>query len=324
MKVAILVAHGFTDSGVSIALDVLRTANSLARSAGRKEPFDARLVGATPRVRAASGMLVARAEPLARAARADLLLVPGHWVERPAEMDALLARADVQRLVRAIAAAHRRGATIGSACGGAFLLAQAGVLDGRTATTTWWLAPHLKRRFPAVHVEAARTLVVERRTLTAGAVFAQADLALHVVARTAGPTVARHVARLLLLDTHASQAAFMAVHQLASNDETVRRAESWIRARLGEPFEIADVARAVGTSPRTLARRLEAAVGASPIGFVQRLRVEHAVHLLETTSLSLEQVGERVGYADPNALRRVIRKHVAASPRELRDRGGTN
>ncbi len=318
MRIAILLTHDFTDSGLSIALDVFRTANVLARRSDRREPFRVTVVAPSKRVRAASGMVTVSAEPLARAARADLLLVPGYWIERPEEMDALLARPDVGALVQTLRAAHRRGATIGSACGGAFLLAAAGVLDGRSATTTWWLAPRFRARFPAVRLDAQRALLVERRLMTAGAVFAQADLALHVVARVAGPTVARQVARLLLLDTHASQAAFMAVHQLATNDELVRRAEAWVRARLSESFGIGDVARAVGTSARTLARRLAAAVGATPIGFVQRLRVEHAVHLLETTSLSLEQVSERVGYADPNALRRVIRRHVSASPRELR------
>jgi len=318
MKVALLVTHGFTDSGLAIALDVLRTANALARRARRTEPFRLRVVAPARRVRAASGVSTVEAEPLERAARDELLLVPGYWVERPDEMDALLERADVRELVRLVARAHRRGATVGSSCGGAFLLAQAGALDGRAATTTWWLAPRLQARFPLVRVEAERSLVVGRRLITAGAAFAQADLALHVVSRVMGPTVARHVARLLLLDTHASQAAFMAVHQLTATDELVRRAEAWIRGHLRQSFGIDDVARAVGTSPRTLARRLATSVGTSPIGFVQRLRVEHAVHLLETTSLSLDEVSDQVGYADPNALRRVMRKHVDASPRELR------
>jgi transcriptional regulator GlxA family with amidase domain len=318
MRVAILIAHGFTDSGLSIALDVLGTANALARRAGRTAPFRVSVVATTRRVRAASGMTVGPTAGLSSASRAALLLVPGYWVESPDEMNVLLARSDVTRLVRAIGAAYRRGATVGSSCGGAFLLAEAGVLEGHTATTTWWLAPHLQQRWPGVRVAAEQALVVEKRLVTAGAVFAQADLALHIVARVCGPTVSRRVARLLLLDTHASQAAFMAVQQLAANDETVRRAEAWARARLGASFSVVEMARASGASPRTLARRLAEAVGTTPIGFVQRLRVEQAVHLLETTSLSLEEVSTRVGYGDANALRRVIRRHVNASPRELR------
>jgi transcriptional regulator GlxA family with amidase domain len=318
MRVAILVADGFTDSGLAVALDVLRTANTLARHAGRAAPFDVSVLAPARRVRAASGLTVGRTAPLSAASSAELVLVPGYWVETADAMNALLARADVQKLVRVVGAAYARRAIVGSSCGGAFLLADAGVLEGHTATTTWWLAPQLQQRCPGATIEAERALVVDGPIVTAGAVFAQADLALHVVARVCGPTVSRRVARLLLLETHASQGAFMAIQQLAANDKTVRRAEAWARARLGDPFSVVDMARAVGTSPRTLARRLAEAVGTTPIGFVQRLRVEQAVHLLETTSLSLEEVSSRVGYGDANALRRVMRRHVNASPRELR------
>ncbi|MBX3210964.1 MAG: helix-turn-helix domain-containing protein [Labilithrix sp.] len=318
MRVAILVADGFTDSGLAVALDVFRTANALARRAGRAVPFQVSVLAPTKRVRAASGLVVGPTSPLSSASHADLVLVPGYWVETPEEMCGVVERPDVKKLVRAIVAAYGRGKTVGSSCAGAFLLAEAGILDGRAATTTWWLAPQLQQRCPRAKVEAESALVVDERLLTAGALFAQADLALHICARVCGPTLSRHVARLLLLNTHASQAAFMAVQQLAANDETVRRAEAWARARLAASFSVIDMARAAGTSPRTLARRLAGAVGATPIGFVQRLRVEQAVHLLETTSLSLDEVSSRVGYRDPNALRRVMRKHISTSPRELR------
>jgi transcriptional regulator GlxA family with amidase domain len=318
MRVAILVAHGFTDSGLALALDVFRTANALARRTRRTAPFQIRVLSSTRRVRAASGMTVGPTSPLSSASRADLLLVPGYWVETADDMNAILVRADVQKLVAATRAAFRRGAIVSSSCGGAFLLADAGILDHRIATTTWWLAPQLQARCPSATIESDKALVVDGRLVTAGAVFAQADLALHIVARECGPTVSRAVARVLLLSTHASQAAFMAVHQLAANDPTVRRAEAWVRARIDRSFSVVEMARAAGTSPRTLSRRLAKAVGLTPIGFVQRLRVEHAVHLLETTALSLDEVSARVGYGDASALRRVIRKHVKVSPRELR------
>jgi transcriptional regulator GlxA family with amidase domain len=318
MRVAILVADGFTDSGVAVALDVLGTANALLRRAGRTAPFVVKVLAATQRLRAASGLTVVPTASLSWASRAELLLVPGYWVETADDMNAVVVRPDVKKLVRAIGAAYRRGATVGSSCNGAFLLAEANLLDGHSATTTWWLAPQLQHRCPGARIEFDKALVVDKRLLTAGAVFAQADLVLHVVARVCGPTLSRKVARMLLLNTHASQAAFMAVQQLAANDGTVRRAEAWARTRIGDPFSVVDMARAVGTSPRTLARRIEKAVGTTPIGFVQRLRVEQAVHLLETTSLSLDEVSSRVGYGDANALRRVMRRHVNATPHELR------
>jgi transcriptional regulator GlxA family with amidase domain len=160
--------------------------------------------------------------------------------------------------------------------------------------------------------------VIDDRVLCAGTVFAQADLALHLVSRLASPTVARTCAGLLLLDTHASQTPYMALQHLSANDPTVRRAESFVRTHLAEGFDISALARDVGTSPRTLARRLAAAVGLSPLAFVQHLRVEVAVRLLETTRLSLEEIADRVGYGDASTLRRLIEREANASPRELR------
>ncbi|HEX4340626.1 MAG TPA: helix-turn-helix domain-containing protein [Polyangiaceae bacterium] len=318
-RIAILIADGFTDSGLSVGLDVFRCANAIAQRSGRLAPFKVTVVSANGgRVRAASGMVVEPTRSLRSAARADVVLAPGFWVEDTAQLDAALERDDMRRLIGALGAAHARGAIVGSSCAGAFLLAEAGVLDGLAATTTWWLAPHLKRRRPKIRVDAARALVVEGRVVSAGAVFAQADLALHLVTRFAGPSLSRRCARLLLLDEHPSQAPYMAIGYLSTTDASVERAEAWIREHLAEDFDVALVARRAGTSPRTLARRLAGAVGLSPIGFVQRLRVEAAVQLLRTTRLSFEEIGRRVGYSDANALRRLIRRETSSTPRELR------
>lgn len=320
-KIAILVADGFTDSGLGVAFDVFRTANAVLAATGRSPAFEvvfASFDGGT--VRAASGTVVGGARTLRAAVRADVVLVPGLWSVDADGVDRRLGRHDVQALAKSVAAAHRRGAIVGSSCGGAFVLAEAGVLDDRACTTTWWLAPHLQRRAPRARVQGESSLVVSERVLTAGAVFAQADLTLHLVARFAGPSVARQCSRLLLLDRHPSQAPYMAIRQLANDDPTVRRAEHWIRRHLADTFDVAAVAHACGVGPRTLARRLVASVGLAPLPFVQRLRVEAAVHLLETTRLSLGEIGERVGYRDASALTRLVRRETGAAPREIRRR----
>jgi transcriptional regulator GlxA family with amidase domain len=320
-RVALVVVDGFTDSGLSVAVDVLRAANALVARDGKAPVFHIDV--ASPRggrVRAASDLELAATKTLAVVRRADVVIVSGVWLADADQVDGSLARDDVKRVVRAVAAAHDRGALVGGSCSGVFVLAEAGLLDGRRATTTWWLAPHLKRRWPAVEVNAEQALVIDGRILCAGAVFAQADLALHLVSRFAGPAVARRCSNVLLLDPHASQAPYMTMRQLAANDPTVLRAEAWVRAHLTERFDVAAVARHAGTSPRTLGRRLQAAVGRSVIGFVQRLRVEVATHLLETSRLSLGEISARVGYDDPSTLRRLIERETSASPRELRRR----
>lgn len=320
--VAILVTDGVTDSGLAVMLDVVRAASAIAVRAGKPPPF--RAIVASPRggtVRAASGLAIAGTRPASRAAAAaDVVVVPGMWIEDPREIDGVLGRADVAALSRAAERAHRRGALVGAACAGTFVVAQTGLLNGRRATTTWWLAHELRRRHPAIELAESEALVADDRVVTAGAVFAIADLALHLVARFAGPAVARQTARALLLDRHPSQAPYMALRHLQTDDAVVRRAEAWARAHLAEGFDIATLARRAGASPRTLARRLDAALGQSPIGFVQRLRVEAALHLLETSRLSLDEISARVGYADADTLRRLVRRDTGLSPREVRRR----
>lgn len=322
-RIAILLMEGFTDSGLAVAVDVFRAATSLCARAGKPTRFTLDVI--SPRggpLRAASGLTLQATHPLRRASRAEVVLMPGVWVESPAQLDATLARPEARLVTRALAAAHARGAIVASACSGAFFLAAAGLLDGKQATTTWWLAEHLQRRHPAVRVDPSRALIADGSLLTGGAVFAQADVALSLVARFAGPAVARQCASVLLLDPHPSQAPYMAIQHLRANDKTVRKADSYVRAHLHEPLTIPAVAKSLGVSPRTLARRLEAAVGLSPLGFVQHLRVETAVHLLRTTRLSLAEISARVGYADSGALRRLLQRETSASPRELRLRRG--
>jgi transcriptional regulator GlxA family with amidase domain len=322
--VAIVVADGFTDSGLGVTLDVLRTASALAARANGSQLF--RIDVAAVRhgfVRTASGLRVEVKRSLAICQRADVVLVSSLWVADASEVDAAIQRDDVRRIARAVKAAHKRGALVGAGCSAAFVLAEAGLLDGLDATTAWWLAPHLKRRYPGVNVTAERSLIVQGRVLCAGAVLAQADLALHLVSRFAGPMIARRCSSLLLLDTHASQAPYMAVQHLAANDSTVQRAEKWIRTHLADDFDVPQLAKELGTSPRTLARRLTEAVGTSTISFIQKLRVETAIHLLETTQMPLSEISSQVGYSDPNALSRLIERETNASPRELRRRRRT-
>lgn len=319
-RVAILVVDGFADSGLSIALDVLRAANAIVRRKGAPAPFHIEVVTALGGpVQAASGMVLQNTRAVARL-KADIIMVPGIWAEHPGELQRVLARTDTRRLVRAIAAAHARGALVASSCAGAFLLADAAILDGRQATTSWWLAAELQQRRPRVKIIADAALVVGRHVVTGGAVFAQADVALHIVGRFAGPAIARQCAKLLLLDTHASQAPYMAAQHLRSNDPVVEKAERWIRTHLADAFDITALAKHVGASARTLARRLHASVGMGPIAYVQHLRVQAAVLMLETSALSLAEISQRVGYESASTLSRLIRRETKASAQELRRR----
>jgi transcriptional regulator GlxA family with amidase domain len=123
---------------------------------------------------------------------------------------------------------------------------------------------------------------------------------------------------VLLLDRHASQAPYMVLRDLVREEPLVQAAERWVRRHLTDAVSVERLARAVGASPRTLARRLEARLGTTPLGFIHRIRLEAATHLLESSSQSLDEVAASVGYRDAGTLRRLIRRKLGTTPRELR------
>src|SRR5262249_14165020 len=221
-------------------------------------------------------------------------------------------------LVAFVRRANGANATVAASCTSTFVLAESGLLDGREATTTWWLAPLFQERYPRVSLSASRTVVASGRLLTAGASFAHADLVLALIARAAGPSLAHLVARYLLVETRPSQARFMLVEHLRGGEPGLEKLEEFVAANLARPIDLADLARVAGVSSRTLARLVHRVLGTTPMRFVQRIRAEHAVRLLQTTSASIDVIADQVGYREPGALRRVLRREMGVSPRDLR------
>jgi transcriptional regulator GlxA family with amidase domain len=151
----------------------------------------------------------------------------------------------------------------------------------------------------------------------AGAALAHIDLALGLVRRHS-PGLAALTARYLLVEPRASQAAFVIPDHLAHSDPLVERFERWARQHIKQGFSLAGAARSVGTSERTLARRLRAVLGKSPLSYFQDLRVERAVHLLQTSKISLERIAAEIGYSDGVTLRILLRRKLGRGVREIR------
>jgi len=315
-KIEILVLKGAMLSSVAITLDVLGTANRLRAAAGLAPAFLIALSGSGARAFRAMAPEV----KLSGDAAADVIVVPGLGLTDEAMIQAGLARRDVVAAGRRIAAAAEAGSAIAASCSSVFLLASAGLLDERRATTTWWLAPIFRRRFPNVRLTTDALIVTDGPITTAGAAMAQMDLMLALVARHAGPALAERCARYLLLDERRSQSPFMALALLAIADEQVATAQAWAREHLVDGVSVDSLAAAAGLAPRTFARRVERVTGLSPVRFLQRLKIERAVELMETTRLPFEEIARRVGYAEPSTLRRLLRKEGGAGPRELRAR----
>ena len=305
------------DSGLSVLLDAFDMANVLAtREETPVPPFEVALTAMRRRVRTHRGLTVPVSTPDARE-RPDVVVVPALGAKTPPDIDAALAQREISDVAARLRLLHEQGARVAAACTATFLVARTGLLDRRSATTTWWLAPFFRERFPLVHLDETRLIVRSQRVMTAGAAVAHLDLALAII-RQQSPAVAARVARYLVVEPRASQAPFVIPDQLEHADPVVERFERWVRRRLAEGFELEQAARACGVSPRTLARRLRRTLGKTPVGYVQDLRVERASHLLRTTRRSVEEIAGEVGYGDATTLRTLLRRRLGRGVRELR------
>lgn len=316
MKVAVLALDGMFDTGLSAVLDTLTTANELAVMQGQVAPFEVQVVSPRARVTSAQGLRI----PVQRAAemgQPDWLVVPALGYKMPEPLLQALQRPDVRDAVALLQQKAAQGTHIAAACIGTFVLAESGLLDGHEATTTWWLSPLFRQRYPAVRLDASRMVVASGPYATSGAALSHMDMALWLV-RQASPELAAVAARYLIVDSRPSQSVYAISDHLAHADPLVERFDRWVRDHLHEPIELDAAAAALATSKRTLARRLQDVLGKSPIDHVRDLRVERAVHLLKTSSHSVDRIAEQVGYADGVTLRTLLRQRLRKGVREIR------
>ncbi|HEX3791041.1 MAG TPA: helix-turn-helix domain-containing protein [Pseudonocardiaceae bacterium] len=315
MRIALLAVDGLFDSGLSSLLDVLATANALRTDApAGGSPFDVTVVSTQAEVRTGHGLRLATTPLTDLADAPDVLVMPAVGFKAPAQV------VDIVRDHAALAevvALHEAGSALAAACSGTFFLAEANLLDGLVATTSWWLGPAFRSRYPAVRLDESRTLVRDGQVTTAGAAFAHIDLALSIVQQES-PALADLVARYLVIGDRPSQAVFAVPSHLASNDPTVTAFEQWVRDHLADSAQISGAAAAIGVSERTLQRTTAAVLGMSPIDFVHEIRLDQATFLLRTTSQTVDAVAAAVGYQNTSTLRALVRRRRGTTISALR------
>jgi transcriptional regulator GlxA family with amidase domain len=227
------------------------------------------------------------------------------------------------QLLRSVSNLARRSRRVASVCTGAFVLAAAGLLDGKRATTHWLACERLAQQHPQVDVEGDRIFVRDGNVWTSAGVTAGLDLALALVADDLGQDVARRVARRLVMYVQrpGGQAQFSAQlrAQRAARDP-LRDLQNWIGEHPADSHSVDQLASRVSMSPRHFARVFRAEVGCTPASYVEQVRVEVARRLLETTALSVDEVAATAGFGTPETLRRSFARRVGASPTEYRDR----
>ena len=222
---------------------------------------------------------------------------------------------------------YAEGAILATACSGAMMLAEAGLLDGHDATTHWAWCDALRERHPMVRVRAQRALVVTgegQRLVMAGGGTTWLDLALYLIARSVGTDTAMQVARLNLIDWHAiGQQPFAHLARARqTEDAVIARCQAWIAGHYDEPNPVAGMVQLSGLPERSFKRRFKLATGMPPLEYVHALRLEEAKQMLEAGSEPVEAIANEVGYEDASFFGRLFRRKVSLTPAQYRKRFG--
>jgi transcriptional regulator GlxA family with amidase domain len=317
MRIHVVVLNGVFDTGLATILDAFQTANELAEMFSLTSVrFDVAIVAVRRAVKTSQGLSVP-VIPVPSRVVPDWTVVPAIGCKMPGPLEAALERSDVSEVAGLVRYYANQGAATAAACVGTFVLAESGLLHGLDATTTWWLAPLFRQRYPSVRLNESSMIVKSGKVVTAGAALSHMDLALWII-RQKSPRLAALTAKYLVVDSRPAQSAYILVDHLAHSDPLVERFEHWARNALTGGFSLDDAAAATSSSKRTLARRMRAVLGKSPLSYFQDLRVERAVHLLKTTDESVEEIALRVGYNDGVTLRTLLRRRLGHGVKEIR------
>lgn len=322
VRIAVLAYEGCSAWITAGLLELFAVADIASRRTGRDDVrFRCEVVGAALRpIRASHGVRFT-VTPLRR--RYEGVIAPPLWVGSVSELDQRVAQLHtLHPLLRTLAA---RSEITASACSGAALLAGAGLLSGRRATTCWWLASWFAHKFPDVGLEPDRLVMIDGDRWTAAAGSAYIHLGLALVQRFAGSKIAAATARLLLVERRrGSQSPFMNRLEgaVATEDEIVSRALRLFDANATRGTSLRMLCKRLNVSERTLSRRFHAVLGMSPLTYIQSQRISKARALLEKTSLPLDAIVEQCGYEDISSFRKLFTRHVGMTPREYRSRFG--
>lgn len=221
-----------------------------------------------------------------------------------------------------IRAQHGAGTTICSICGGAYLMAETGLLEGRLATTHWTHSEQISGKFPGIKVDVSKLIIDDGDIITAGAMMAWIDLGLKLVARFMSPSIQLATARFMLVDPAGREQTFYSTFapKLHHGDEAVLKIQHWLQAHHTEKITLEMMAERAGLGERTFLRRFQKATGINPTEYCQQLRIAKARELLEISSIKVEQIAWQIGYEDPGAFRKIFRKLLGLSPGEYRRR----
>ncbi len=317
----LLAAENIAASNIAGPADVFHIANLVLKNlAGADaEPLRWKVVGVERKeITSASGMKIQPELALDEIKSPGWLIIPGVVTENEGQLKRFLEHN--RALISALRSLYDSGINLASNCTGTFLLAETGVLDGKSATTSWWLEHLFQQRYPRIELDIEAVVTEHKRLICSGTAMAHMELALTLVSRLLGGKYAHLTRKYLLMES--SQTSQAPYRRLSSNqtDPFIQSANQYVFDNLHHDIRIDDLAQALAVSSRTLIRRFKQVTGDTPLQHIQKLRIERSKYLLETSQLPTDEVIQRVGYQDNSTFGRIFKRYTGLTPGQYRSK----
>lgn len=316
MKTAIVAYKNCTSSMVTGMMDILSLANSMTESK-KLGAFDISIVSEDGEpVASFNGFPIPVAHSLRSKKIYDIVYVPGFLA------DPLQTISQSQSIIRWLQKQYSEGSTIAAACNGNLFIAEARILDGKRATTHWSLNDFFSKRYPQVMFQPEQILIDEGNVLSAAGVTAYMNLALHIISRYVSPDVAAYCSKVFLVDSgRRLQTPYMIYTTPRSHgDNEIVKVQNWLEKNYSNNVSIDSVIDESALGKRTLLRRFKKATGDTPIEYLQRIRLENAKRILETTNKTFSEITWEVGYNDSSSFQRLFKNYTKLTPKEYRNK----
>jgi transcriptional regulator GlxA family with amidase domain len=318
----VLAVDGSITSAVFAPQEILHSAIAIQGSLGMPDPVTITFEVLSPEgdsFMASCGRCMPTDGALKDVPEGSVIFFPGFGIIPHEDLSGKLE--DYRFLGEWLKAQHARGCTLCAGCNGNFLFAEVGLARNCSLTTSWLYAEMFKERYPDVALDLNSILLEHDRVISVGGILCGLDLMLMVLEKFVSQEVARLCTKFMLLDNRQpSKVPFEKRQTVFNHDPLIDKAVKWIKQNMHQRISLNDIAAQVPSSKRNLTRRFREATGESPAEFVQRMRIERAKSLLETSNMPIDQILEKIGYTDNSAFSRQFRNHTMMTPKEYRDR----
>ncbi len=318
--ISLLALNDCLSSGITGIVDTFNIANILWMNSpeNKRDPlFKTEVISVTGgSVVTNGGITLSTSKSIAEVKNTDLIMIPALLMPFDLKSEKVISALEW------IKKSYDKGTTIASTCTGSFLVAETGLLDGKTATTNWHFANMFKQNYPEVNLRIDKIVTEDNNILTSGAATAFLNLCLYFVKKYGSGKLASLVAKTMLIDPDKQSQAPYILHDFWKNhlDTQILSAQNWMENNFSTKITIDEIAEQAGISHRHFKRRFKKATNKTPLTYLQHLRIEKAKQLLESSIETINEITWKVGYEDINSFRRLFKKNTGLSPKEFRNK----